>query len=119
MHDLGNLNPMKEWRVEIKENTKKRSNNANNLYWKWLSIIGDDLGYKPQELHESLKYKFLGTEKRTTIFGQEYEVVKSTTSLNTKEFSDYMERVQALALMYDLKLPQPDYYGLGQGDRVS
>ena len=114
MNDLGNLNPHKDWQVEIKIWTKNRTLPQNALMWKWIQIIGDDLGYTSEELHEAFKSKFLGIEKRKTIFGKEYETLNSTTELTTKEFSEYMDKIQAFAMMHDITLPQPDYYGLGQ-----
>lgn len=112
MNDLGNLNPKMSWKVEVKEYRQKRSNNQNALYWKWLNILGDELGYTTEELHEAIKSKFLGKETRKTIFGEEYEALKSTTKLNTKDFSELMNKVEQLALMHDIRLPSPDYYGL-------
>lgn len=112
MNDLGNLNSYKEWQVEIKPYKKNRSLQQNKYMWKCLQIIGDELGYTPEELHEAIKFKFLGTETRKTIFGQEYETVRSTTGLTTKEFAEHMDKIQAFAMSQSIVLPQPDYYGL-------
>ena len=112
MNDLGNLSTFKTWKIEIKEHNGKRSNNANALYWKWLTIIGDHLGYESDELHDELRLKFLGVEDKETKSGKLFQVLKSTTELNKKQFSVYMNKIHTLGMMYELKLPQPDYYGL-------
>lgn len=112
LHDLGSLNPFKKWQIEVKEYNPKRSLNQNALLWKWYGIIGKEIGYTPEQLHDACKSKFLGRESKTTVFGEEYETLKSTAELNKKDFSDYMVKIEALAMQYDIKLPSPDYYGL-------
>lgn len=111
IHDLSTLNTFKSWKVEITEHKHKRSNNQNALYWKWVQILSDELGYTKDELHEAMKSKFLGKEQRKTIFGDEYLALKSTSRLKKDEFSEYMMKVEQLALMHDIKLPSPDHYG--------
>lgn len=109
--DLGNLNPHKDWQVEVKEKTNKRSNPQNALYWKWLQIMGDHFGYTKDEMHEELASRFLGMVERKTLGGEQIREPRSTTTLNTKEFSEYMNKVEALAMQQEVRLPQPEYYG--------
>lgn len=113
--DLGNLNPLQSWVVEVKPYRKKRSLEQNALYWNWLTVLEEqtELGYRKEELHEAFKYRFLGMEKKKTVLGQDYETIRSTTSLNTKEFTEYLDKVLAFAMLYDIQLPSPERYGLG------
>ena len=112
IHDLGNLSPYKEWVVEVKEKTNKRSHNQNALYWKYLTILGDHFGYDKTEMHEELAARFLGMIERKTIGGRQIIEPRSTTTLNTKEFSEYLDQVTALGLQQGVQLPQPSYYGM-------
>ena len=46
--------------MEVREAKDIRTNAQNRLYWKWIEIISDELGYEDkQEIHNILKYKFL------------------------------------------------------------
>lgn len=90
----------------------KRSNQANALYWKWVGIIAKEIGYHPDELHESFKREFIGVDQGIDLFGNIYLRPKSSASLKKKEFSEYMNKVAAFAESQNIKLPQPDYYGL-------
>ena len=113
MVDLGNLNPHKAWQVEVKEYNKKRSNPQNALMWKWINIISGYTGYTEEELHEGFKRNYIGADSGKDMFGNEYIKAKSSTKLNTKEFSEYMNKIEQFALLNDIRLPTPDYYGLG------
>ena len=101
--------PLGKWQVEIKK--AKRTNNQNSLYWKWLSVISNDLGYTEDELHEGFKANFIGQDNGRDMFGNIYIKPKSTTTLTTKEFSEYMNKIEVFAMGHELRLPQPDHYG--------
>lgn len=106
------LNPDKVWSVTIKKHSKKRSNNANNLYWKWASIIAQDLGYSEDNLHEAFKRNFIGEERVYDPVGKfSMLVTKSSKDLNTEDFSKFMNKVEAFAMSENIRLPQPGYYG--------
>lgn len=112
LKDIGNLHPEKEWEVTIKPYKKSRTNNQNALYWKWLTIISEHTGYTQDELHEGMKRNFIGEDIGSDIFGNTYIRAKSTTNLTTKEFTEYMDKVNIFAANEGLVLPSPDYYGL-------
>ena len=101
--------PLEQYQVEIKE--IKRSINANNLYWKWVTIIANDLGYNKDELHEAFKRQFIGSEQGQDMFGNVYIRPKSSAKLKKKEFLMYMAKVQAFAHQQNIKLPTGEYYG--------
>ena len=72
--------------LRIKERSANRSKEQNSLYWTWIDILSKEIGYTKEEMHTLIKYKFL---KRNVVDenGVEQEVIKSTTTLTTKEFS--------------------------------
>jgi hypothetical protein len=51
------LDPKHE--VAIREKVKNRSLDQSALYWKWLTVIGNDLGESKEDVHERYKDKFL------------------------------------------------------------
>lgn len=96
--------------VELSINQKRaiRSNNQNAYYWKIIiEILAESLGYAEHEkevLHEQLKFKFL---KEVGKNGSSY--VKSTTSLNTKEFENYTSAIRIFASAeLNCYLPEPN-----------
>ena len=82
----------KDVEIRIRERSANRSREQNSLYWKWIDIMSKEIGYSKQEMHELIKYKFL---KRNTIDdnGSEEVLVKSTTTLTSKEFSRFMNDI--------------------------
>ena len=70
--------------MEVKEAKDVRTNQQNKLYWSWIKIIGDNLGYTAEETHNLIKYKFLLREE--IIEGETNFYLKSTSSLSETEF---------------------------------
>ena len=108
------LNLGKKYSVEVKEYRKNRSNSQNRLYWSWVNLIAKDTGYEPDELHETFKQRFLGTEERV-VFGKPVKIAKSTAKINTQEFTAYLDRIEQTALAMGMRLPHPDDYSYAMG----
>lgn len=81
----------KEISVDVKIKSKKRTNPQNAYYWKILQIAGREIGYTPEELHQTFKSKFNLEHKNYK--GKELDIVKSTAKLNTAEFTEYLDNV--------------------------
>tara|TARA_R110002051_G_scaffold114905_2_gene187832 strand:- start:110 stop:493 length:384 start_codon:yes stop_codon:yes gene_type:complete len=79
----------KEIEIRIRVRSNNRSKEQNSLYWKWVDILSNEIGYTKEEMHELIKYKFL---RRNVVDdkGVESVVIKSTTTLTTKEFTMLM-----------------------------
>ena len=78
--------------IEVREAKDIRTNAQNRLWWKWIEIIADELGYEDkQEIHSILKYKFLLKEEM--IDGDLHQGLKSTTTLTQQEFSKLTQDV--------------------------
>ncbi len=84
--------------VNIKRHVKKRSTDQNARYWAILGEISDWVneyygsGLTPEDVHNNMKARILGM--RATPIGV---VPKSTTDLTTPSFSEYCDKVQAVA----------------------
>lgn len=98
---LKTLDSNKNWRINISESKHLRSLSQNDRYWLMLKELGSYLGYTDIELHDLLKYKFLSEKKE--IAGQPVVVIKSTSSLNTEEFSEYNRNVERFAHEFGFK----------------
>lgn len=93
---LNELDCSKRWKIVLYEQTEKRSNEQNERLWGYLyPTIGNHLGYTVNDIHKICKGKFLKTE--ILFEDQVIPVVKSTTKLNVKEFTEYMDNIERWA----------------------
>lgn len=87
----------------------KRSTLANRYYWEILSQAGEQSGHTKDELHALMRWKFLGA-KQTEVMGNMFNLLPTTTDLNTKEFSDYVKSVEAYILESGFSIAACPYY---------
>ncbi len=124
------LDPVHE--IEIREKKKDISANQRALYWKWLTIIGLELGETKEELHERYKDRFLTViyerddpdyaemlETLRTVYreGMRDEALSlrrkvitltSITTATTKQMSELMTDIEHEATSLGISLPHPD-----------
>lgn len=86
----------KRYDVTVKIHRDKRTVDQNRLLFLWIGCISHETGYFKDEVYEIFKKKFLGTET-FEMWGEKVERVRSTTSLDTKQFSHYLEKIQQFA----------------------
>ena len=105
--------------VTVTKYRKNRTLAQNRLYHMWLNAMQDDTGHTHDELHDKLRLQFLGTVRRKVIsfydptkggFVEETELIElvSTTSLDTKQFTEYLEKIELVAVELGIILPYPD-----------
>lgn len=90
----------------LREHKSQRSNPQNAAYWGIaVEILADHLGYSKEETHDALRLKFLSRiDEKTGL-----TVTRSTTSLNTKEFSEYYDKIQRWAMEFlNCYIPSPN-----------
>lgn len=100
----------KTWDIKIDEHKSTRSAQQNRLYWKWISIIGDHVGMDREEMHRTFAIRLLEPEL-FVVDGKQYVGAKSTTKLSTKEFTEYLDKINAAAMNLGLTLPTPKHFG--------
>lgn len=107
--EIACMDILKPMEVTIRPYKKKRSDAQNNLYWMWLPDIAKHFGYTIDELHEVLKVRLLGVERKTI---GDIDLVQpiSTTSLDPKAMAEYLTKIEVLANANDIKLRIPDDY---------
>lgn len=88
--------------VRISKLRQPRSLDQNSYYWGCVvPMIGEYCGYPNDEMHEALKFRFL------KVGEDGFERVLSTADLDTRQFSDYVERVRQLAAELGVVIPDP------------
>ena len=84
-----------------------RTISQHRLYWLWVTCIEQETGNDKETLHEYFKQEFLGRQS-VQIFNTEVYPLRSTTGLNTKEFTDYLNKIQVFASSeLGIVLPNP------------
>ena len=86
----------KRFDVSVKVHREKRTVDQNRLLFLWIGCVSLETGYFKDEVHEIFKKKFLGIEV-FEIWGERVERLRSTANLDTKQFSDYLDRIQQFA----------------------
>ena len=94
--------------INISEAKEIRTLNQNRLYWLYMACIEQETGNDADDLHEYFKIKFLGLEAKQVLDGAVYRG-KSTTKLDTKQFTDYIEKIVRFASTeLSIALPDPN-----------
>jgi hypothetical protein len=120
------------WEVVIRPHKKDRSLNANNLYWKWLTVIGAELGESKDTLHERFKDKWLVSiyerddpdyaemlQSLRTVYRQGMKMealalrkriiaLTSTTTATVAQMNEYMTEIGHFAAETGIRLPFPE-----------
>lgn len=82
--------------VIVRALTRPRSIPQNARYWHIINAICAHTGNNASTVHEYCKATFLGVD-RYEFRGKVMEVPRSTTELNTRQFSDYTDQVEIWA----------------------
>ena len=105
---IGQLNLERPWSVVVEPYVKKRSLSQNALFHKWVGIIAESTGNSLEDVKEAYRDMFL--DKVPVRFGDEERMVgRSTKTLNTKEMSEFMDKVSEHASTeLGILLPLPE-----------
>ena len=101
------LNTLKGY-IEIKQVKNIRSIDQNRLYWLWLSCISQETGNDKDYLHDHFKGCYLESPV-IELKGKKIHVLGSTKTLDTNEFTKYLEKIQVFSnTELGINLPNPD-----------
>ena len=93
-----------EYELILRKWKHRRSDNQNKYYWGVvIPILCETLGYSNDEMHEALKWKFLRNREREKL-----PTVKSTTSLSTVEFKNYIDEIVQWSAQEGTIIPDPN-----------
>ncbi len=84
---------------------KKRSTAQNALWWRYMTILGGELGYTAEEMHDACKLKLLGRED----LGTGLTIIGSTKGLDTQGFTNLIDALRRWSLeSLNIYLPSPE-----------
>ena len=95
LKELGN-----DYLVDVKKQRNNRSNMQNNYYWACIvQPLANELGYFPDEMHDTLKVKFASEWQSIDINDKQIglQTVNSTARMNTKDFEIYADQIRIWA----------------------
>ena len=109
LKELGN-----DYIVKVKKQRNNRSNMQNNYYWACIvQPLANELGYFPDEMHDTLKIKFSSEWQSIDINDKQIglQKVNSTAKMNSKEFEIYADQIRIWALTeLEIRLMLPNEY---------
>ena len=93
--------------VTVEPIRKTRSDKENRYYWGVvIELISKHTGHLPDEIHDALRFQFLKVSAGELGMPP---MAKSTASLTTKEFEDYLSTVRIWAGTFlELYIPLPN-----------
>ena len=95
-------------RVTVVITKEKRTLEQNRLYWLWLTCISQNTGNDKDSLHEYFVSKYLQPELIQVFEKMIYKRL-STTTLDTKKFTEYLNKIQLFAnTELSIELPNPE-----------
>lgn len=118
--------------VVVRLHRVDRSVSQNSLYWKWLTVIGAELGESKDELHEKYKEKWLvsiyerdnaeyaemlqslravyrqGMRVEALALRKRIVALTSTTTATVAQMSEYMQEIANHAASLGIRLPFPE-----------
>lgn len=100
------LDGKKRFLADFRVYRVKRSLPQNRLYWMWLRCIKDETGNEEEHLHQYFKDRFLSFEL-VAMFGEQTKIAASTSDLDTKAFSEYLEKIRMHMQDQGILLPKP------------
>lgn len=83
---------------------QRRTDRQHRFYRAYLNLIADETGNDANDLHSLFKKKFLPVMTRE-VMGEIVEIDPTTTKMERKDFSDYLEKISALT---NMPLPDPN-----------
>lgn len=101
-------------KVEIKEYKPKRTNLQNRYYWAIINFLAYETGNAKEVIHKRFAKEFLSINLEyflTDAFDswlKSEPYVLSTTELNTKEMTDYIEKIAIFVSDFGLSIPRPE-----------
>lgn len=88
-----------------------RTNDQNSYYWIILKYLEDQTGNDKNKMHDFFKNEFLQADEKFSLkFNDSYRYgyhYKTTTELNTKQFTEYIEKICVFMADFGIEIPQP------------
>lgn len=99
-----------EYTITITRQKKQRTSSQNRLMWLWFACVEAETGTPAQDVHDYFCLLFL--RRMTSVMGEEKTIVGGTSGLDTKQMTEFMDKVKAHAASeWGIVLPLPTDLG--------
>lgn len=98
--------PDGEYVLQIRK--ASRSLSQNNLYWKWVGILAQSLGYGKNEMHEALLEAFSYPMTYKNLDGRPSRRKLRTSEMTVDDMKAYMNDIEVFAHENGVMLPLPE-----------
>ena len=96
-----------KYEVIVRKRTIKRTVLQNSLMWSWFECLAHETGTDRNDFYDFYRELFLS--RTVTINGKETAVSSGTSKLDTKQFTEFLNKIQAdAASEFGIKLPTPE-----------
>jgi len=96
-----------EYILTAKQEKDRRSISQNSLMWMWFECISRETGQNRLDIYDYYRTMYLS--RIITVNEKEVQVSSGTSSLDTKQFTEFLNHVQAdAASEFGIKLPTPE-----------
>lgn len=94
--------------VEITKWKDDRTLRQNRFYWKIITIIGNELGYRKNEMHEVFLNHFSPVKTIKSLEGKPIQTPVRTSEMTVDQMREYLDTIIQFAAEQSIKLPQPE-----------
>ena len=92
--------------ITIKEDNLTRSGRQNDLFWVWMTVLGEFHGYNKNDMAEELQQSILGeTSFVSKLDGSTIKKHTRAKSLTVGQFQSFLEQIEVHAAEYGVRLP--------------
>jgi len=98
----------KDVEIIVQKKRNVRSLQQNKLWWLYVTILSQELGYEKDEMHMICKFKFLKRERVVESTGEIIPYLESTTRLSRTEFGEVVDAIIRWAAEMNIVLPIPN-----------
>ena len=97
--------PDGSYTLTVQKAKESRSLEQNALYWKWIGIISEDLGYYPEEMHEAFIEQFAPVYTARDLNGKPKQKRTRTSNMSVEQMGKYLDRISHFCAEHSIRLP--------------
>ena len=113
---LDRLPADKSWRVEVKRESKRRSDQANRYIWGvcYPALCKHLPGWDAEDVHEYMLGEYFGWERAELLGRVKLRPIRRSSKLDKTEFAGFVDFIIRKAAEHGVHIPEPDPFYLEQ-----
>lgn len=107
---IAGLDTEKTLVVTVERHVKKRTLSQNSMLHKWVDIIAEEIGDTSVSVKADLK-AMLARQVESKVSPGKFRP-QDTSEMNTKEMTEFLDRIYVWANEFGIRLPVPEEMGM-------